>query len=149
MSNVAPRSALKKLATMIVVPSLCVLSYVALAAQAKAVEIYYDSYGAVAYSPSTGAFGYAWDCGSRGMAEQVALSNCPASDARIVGWVQDGWLVLAIGENNSYGVGWEYGDGAYNGDAAQTAIDECLSHGDHVRVIVCLFSGDLDPVIYR
>jgi hypothetical protein len=96
-----------------------------------------------------GSYGYAWNCGTRGEAEQAALARCTASDARIVGWVQGDWLVLAIGENNSYGIGWEYGDGATNTVAQQRAIDEYHARGDEVRTLICLCSGDIDPVILR
>ena len=114
----------------------------------RSAYIDFSNYAAVAYSPSTGAYGYAWNCDSRGEAEAVALSNCSGGDARIVGWVQGGWLVLAIGENNSYGVGYEYGNGADNAVAGERAMDECTSHGDHVRMVIVLSSGDIDPVIY-
>jgi hypothetical protein len=49
-------------------------------------SIYIDpnSYVAVAYSPSTGAYHYAYGYGSRATAERAALNGCKQSDARIV-----------------------------------------------------------------
>jgi hypothetical protein len=35
-----------------------------------------DNYGAIAYSPSTGAHGWSYDYGSRSAAENVALAGC-------------------------------------------------------------------------
>jgi hypothetical protein len=145
-----PRAEFKHLAKMIVVASLSVAGICALAARAHADDIDFSTYAAVAFSPSTGGYGYAWNCWSRGQAEQVALSHCTTDDTRIVGWVQGGWLVLAIGQDNStYGTGWEYGDGATNTVAVERAVDECHSRGQKIRTVICLCSGDIDPVIYK
>ena len=61
---------------------LIVLAAVALAALARPastaradVVINSDTYAAIAYSPSTGDVGYAWDCGSRARAERLALAH--------------------------------------------------------------------------
>jgi serine/threonine-protein kinase len=130
--------------------SFCLLTgSLEFAPRAQADSIDFSTYAAVAFSSSTGSYGYAWNYGTRGEAEQAALSRCTASDGRIVGWVQGGWLVLAIGENNLYGVGWEYGDGATNTVAEQRAINECHSRGDNVRTLICLCSGDIDPAVYK
>ena len=118
-------------------------------ASASAAEIDFSTYAAVAFSPSTGKYGYAWDQPTRGYAERIALSYCKAEDAKIVGWVQGGWLVLAIGEDNAYGVGWEYGNGAVNTDAFNRARAECHQHGQRVKTYVCLCSGDIDPKVYQ
>lgn|GEM_PF-5377611 len=37
-----------------------------------------DNYGAIAYSKSSGAYGYSYDFGSREAAEERALSECRA-----------------------------------------------------------------------
>lgn len=118
--------------------------------QAKAVDIDFDRYAAVAYSPTTGKFGYAWNWGSRSQAESVALQNCKADDAKVVGWVKGGWLVLAVAEDKAYGVGYTYGDGATNTAAKQAAISDCLKHtkvSGPIKVKVILCSGNYDPVV--
>src|SRR5207248_878023 len=61
-----------------------------------------DGYAAVAYSAKTGKYGYAYNLGSRGAAEREALSGCKEDDAKIVGWVNDGFLVLVIADDNAY-----------------------------------------------
>lgn len=130
--------------------SFCLLTgSLEFAPPAQADTIDFSTYAAVAFSSSTGSYGYAWNYGTRGEAEQAALARCTAGDARIVGWVQGGWLALAIGEKNIYGVGWEYGDGATNTVAEQRAIDECHARGDNVRTLICLCSGEIDPVVFK
>ena len=49
------------------------------------VEIDFNTYAAIAYSPSTGAYGYAYNYWSRYSAEREALRRCAAEDAEIVG----------------------------------------------------------------
>lgn len=111
--------------------------------------INFGTYAAVAYSPATGKYGYAWNQSTRGRAEYVALSHCPEKDAVIVGWVKGGWLVLAVGDNNAYGTGWEYGNGARNTDACERAIDKCHKNGGKVRTLVVLCSGNVGPEIIK
>ena len=140
-------SALHRPARRFVVASLFLASCFAVANRANAVVVDPNSYAAVAFSTSTGAYGYAWNYSSRGVAEAQALARCNAADARIVGWVNEGWLVLAVGDNNSYGVGWEYGGGARLADATRRAIDNCKQHCTKVVKVICLCSGDFDPEI--
>lgn len=105
------------------------------------------SYAAVAYSPSTGHYGYVYNYYSRSEAERAALSEVSDKDARIVGWVNDGWLVLAIGDNKAHGVGWEFGDGALNTTAARRAIAECEKQNGNVRKLIVLNSANYEPKI--
>jgi hypothetical protein len=139
---------MKTLCQAVVLSALVGLLALAPAPKARAdVVIDLDTYAAVAYSPSTGQYGYAWNFYSRSAAERVALVHCKADDARIVGWVQGGWLVLMIGDNNAYGVGYTYGAGAANTDALETAREECLQRAKKVKVVVCLCSGDYPPEV--
>ncbi len=104
-------------------------------------------YAAVAYSVSTGKCGYAWNHTSRRAAESAALSEVDAADAKIVGWVSNGWLVLVVGGDNSYGVGWRFGSGARLNTATQRALDECMKHTGKIRKIIRLGSGDFAPQV--
>ena len=54
------------------------------------IDIDPDSVAAIAYSPSTGEFGYAYNYEDRESAEKAALKNCSPKDARIVCWVKSG-----------------------------------------------------------
>lgn len=116
---------------------------------ARAVEIDFSRYAAVAYSESTGEYGYGWDHASRGAAERTALAHCKASDAKIVGWVKAGWLVLAVGEDKAYGVAWQWGPGATNREAAEEAQRKCHAKGQRVKTYVILCSGDVAPEIVK
>ena len=50
-----------------------------------------EHYAAIAYSASTGVYGYAFDYGTRGEAQRVALARCGSADARLAGWARNGW----------------------------------------------------------
>jgi hypothetical protein len=63
-------------------------------------------YGAIAYSPATGKYGYSHNCGSLAEARVIALQNYPVSDAQIVVWVENGWAALAVNDSGAYGWGW-------------------------------------------
>jgi len=106
-----------------------------------------STYAAIAYSTSTGECYYSWNYGSRHDAESAALAGMNASDARIVGWVNQGWLVLIIGDDNSYGVGWQYGNGARLNVASRRAMNACLQHTNKIRKVIRLGSGNRAPEV--
>jgi hypothetical protein len=66
-----------------------------------------NNYGAIAYSPSTGAHGWSTDYPSRGEAETVALQNCGkhAGDCTVPIWFRNACGALAVG-SGGYGSGW-------------------------------------------
>jgi hypothetical protein len=106
-----------------------------------------DTYAAVAFSKSTGKYGYSWNQWSRARAESEALSECKADDAKIVGWVKFGWLVLVVGEGNAYAVGWEYGDGASRKDAVNRAAAKLKEQNcEKMTTLVILCSGNVKPL---
>ncbi len=72
-----------------------------LAAQAWA-----EKYGAIAYSPATGKWGYSNQCDSRQRAEQIAMENCPAADARVAIWVKNGWAALCRNSSGAWHSAW-------------------------------------------
>ena len=105
------------------------------------IDIYEDSYAAIAYSPSSGQFHYAYNYGSRSAAEKAALARCQESDAKIVCWVNNGFCALALGDEvGSYGTGYEWGDGASNTDAANRARSECAKRTTGAHVVLVLSS---------
>lgn len=81
--------------------SIAFLLLCLLAAQAWA-----DKYGAIAYSPASGKWGYSNDCDTRARAEQIAMANCPAGDARIAIWVKNGWAALYSNSQGIWYSGW-------------------------------------------
>jgi hypothetical protein len=66
-----------------------------------------QNYGAIAYSPSTKAYGWSYDYPSRSAAESQALSNCrkQANDCIVPLWFRNACGALAIG-SNGYGTAW-------------------------------------------
>ena len=136
------------------VPVLFVLSCVALlgtAARARCDEVIVfrgDTYAAIAYSPATGNYGYAYNHGSRSSAEAAALRNCNGDDARIVTWVHNGFCALALGDDRSkWGVGWSFGDGATNTYARRRALQECAKQTTNSRILICVCSTNVRPEI--
>jgi uncharacterized caspase-like protein len=66
-----------------------------------------DRFGAIAYSPSTGAHGWSYDYATREEAERIALANCAqhARDCLVPIWFQNACGALAVGPSG-YGSGW-------------------------------------------
>ena len=118
-----------------------VLSAAFVAAEDKTIEISGRSFAAIAYSPSTGKYGYSYNLRSRAAAEQAALQKCEAADARIVTWVNKGFIALALGSDKScWGVGWSWGSGASNTKAKDFALDDCKKRTSGVQVAIALSS---------
>lgn len=135
--------------------TLSMLSLIGLAglapqAQADVVEISPYSYAAVAFSKETGKYGYAWNHRSRAEAERVALSRCTEKDAKIVAWVNDGFLAVVIAEDNAYGTGYRFGNGASTRGAYDRALEEKKSRtSSPTKVVIVLCSGNVDPQILK
>jgi hypothetical protein len=109
--------------------------------KADSIDVSAYSYAAVAYSPSTGTFHYAYNYGSRVAAEQAALDAHQADDARIVCWVNRGFCALAIGDDKScWGVGWSYDDGASTDDAMNFALEDCRERTSGAHIALCISS---------
>jgi hypothetical protein len=90
-----------------------------------------ENYGAIAYSPSTSAYGWSYDFPSRGAAESEALSKCraKANDCIVPIWFRDACGALAIGPNG-YGTGW----GTDRSIAEQYALGVCRRHSQGCAV---------------
>ncbi len=65
-----------------------------------------DNYGAIAYSDSTGNWGYSHDYGSRAQAENSALRRCKSDDCEIKVWFKNSCGALAKASNGA--LGWSY-----------------------------------------
>jgi len=104
-----------------------------------------NTYAAVAFSSKTGEYGFAYDYNSRFGAEKAALARCKEPDAKIIGWVKFGWLVVALGDDHSYGIAWEYGDGANSGVASRGAQEKLKEQGGKLKTLLVICSGDIDP----
>lgn len=109
-------------------------------ARAETIEIQRGSFAAVAYSPSTRRYYYAYNHRSRGEAEQAALRGLNRWDGRVAGWVNEGFFALAVGSDGSWRTGWSYGNGASNSEAADYALRYYRNTGRGARVVCCLSS---------
>jgi len=98
-----------------------------------------DSYGAIAYSPSTGTLGWSNANDNRGDAESVARRNCDSSadDCRIAIWFRNGCSAVAVGHRGGWGSGWGYD----NREAQRQAIGSCGRQTGTCRVIRRQCSG--------
>jgi len=117
-------------------------------AQADEIKVDPDKYGAIAFSPKTGKYGYAWNWGSREAAEKAALAEVKADDAKNLTWVKYGWAVLVIAEDGAYGYDCVYGDGATDTEAVEKATKQLRKYSQEkivTTVIVC--SGDVKPKV--
>ena len=79
-----------------------------------------DSFGALAFSTSSGAAGRSYDYDSRDEAEERALQEC-GRGCEVVLWFKDACGALAVGEGNGYGTGWA----SSRSEAEGLAIDYC------------------------
>ncbi|HYV38363.1 MAG TPA: DUF4189 domain-containing protein [Gemmataceae bacterium] len=106
--------------------------------------------GAIAYSPKTGHYGYAWNQPGRFAAENIALKECGERDAKVLTWVRFGWAVLVIAEDKAYGFHEVHGDNA----SSKAAFDGALKHlrqssNARVTTIITICSGDVRPTVTK
>lgn len=94
-------------------------------------------YGAIAYSPSSGAYGYSYNYPSRYTAESRALNECAArgGGCRVMVWFRNACGALATGAGRAYGWAWNTSRSA----ARARALAECRARtsGCYIRVLVC------------
>ena len=95
-----------------------------------------QNYGAIAYSPRTGASGYSYDFGNRARAERAAMRQCRlrGRGCRIAVWFRDGCGAVASGPR-----GWGSGWGANRQIARRQALRQCrrFSGRCQIRVRAC------------
>lgn len=97
-----------------------------------------NSFGAIAYSNTSGGYGYSYGYSSRGAAEQRALGECRSRGGRncqVVMWFANQCAALATG--NSYG--WGVGMATTRQQASNIAMRYCRQNdrGCQVRETVC------------
>ena len=93
-------------------------------------------YAAIAYSPKTGKWGYAFGSYSLGTVQRNALNRCGAFDAQIAVWVENGWCALAQDANGHYGWGWST---CCLANAQATALQNASSNA---HIVCWTYSGD-------
>jgi Domain of unknown function (DUF4189) len=65
----------------------------------------FTTYGAIAYSPGSGAFGYSNNYANRSSAEKRALSDCGKADCVVASWFYNDCGAVAISGDGSWGGG--------------------------------------------
>ncbi len=97
-----------------------------------------DTFAAVAYSPSTGRWGYGNGYLTKSEAITRARHECGKRDAR-TNWCKNAWIALALSDQNPGGWGSSWGE---TPEAAKhAAIAECLARNPDAHVVVCVFSS--------
>lgn len=95
-------------------------------------------YGAIAYSPRTGQYGYAYNYRTLEGAQQAALRQCNADDAKVVRSAWGGWYcALAVGEDGSYA----HAGAPTAAEAKAAALAKCRKLTPRCRIVVCVKSG--------
>lgn len=107
----------------------CILS------TAVSVEAGPTRYAAIAYSPSTGLYGYGNGFSTKADAIERALQECGGRDAR-TNWCRNAWIALAISDSSPGGYGWAWATSAAG--ARRAARAKCLEENDDARVVLCV-----------
>jgi len=93
-----------------------------------------DYYGAIAYSPRTGSYGYSYDHYTQREAENAAHKACEnyarSGDCEALVWFKNACGALAVGDSG-YGSGW--GTDRYT--AESYAINSCSKYSGNCKVI--------------
>jgi hypothetical protein len=125
------------LVTAAIATAASLLIHLADTAEGRGITLNDNAFAAIAFSPSTGKYGLAYDRTSRMSAENDALADCGAQDALIACWVLKGFCALALGsDKTSWGAGWSHGSGSSTDKARQFALDNCRKRttGAHIEV---------------
>ena len=110
------------------------------ALQAQPPDNVYNYYAAIAFSQSTGRYGYSSGWLAEINARREALKNCKAKDAKVILVVGNGYAALAVGEDTSaYGYGSaKTVEGA---DLAKRyALEACRKRTTNCKIVVIIHS---------
>jgi serine/threonine-protein kinase len=99
-----------------------------------------DSFGAISYSPETGATGWSFSYGNRRDAERKAQRSCNenADDCRVAIWFKNGCGAVAVGDDG-WGSGWGYS----RREARRQAIASCDQRTESCSVVRWQCSGQV------
>lgn len=91
------------------------------------------TYGAIAYSASTGSHGYSYDYPTRADAEYRAMQECNAygPGCQVATWFQGQCGALATGQTG----GWGGSYGATQYQAEQKALQICRQHDRNCQIV--------------
>jgi len=83
------------------------------------------AYGAIAYSPDSGDYGYSFSYSSRAGAERRAKRECGKTDCTIAAWFRNSCGALATGDDGT----WAGGRGDSESAARRDAQSDCVKEG--------------------
>jgi hypothetical protein len=127
-------NAIRNVALAVVLSTVAALSSAAPAHAAPG-----DTFAAIAFSPNTGHYGYAYGAQSQSRAELRALSECDRDDGQVLVVVKNGYAALVVGADGSYGYAW----GSSQDIAEGIALRKCLDAGGvRPRIVVSISSDD-------
>jgi hypothetical protein len=97
------------------------------------------SSGAIAYSTSTGAWGYA--TGGGRSAPYQAINNAKSADAKVIAVKYDCWMALALGDDKrAYGFGYA----GNRADAEKSALEECGKRTKKAKIAVSFCTNGIE-----
>jgi len=100
-------------------------------------------FAAIAYSKSTGQWGYGYQHGSVGDANREAIRQCKAPDAAVICWAKNGWYCAFADGPKSYAGA----SAATAAEAKEKALKEANSISPGARIILCI--GGLPQKVER
>jgi serine/threonine-protein kinase len=116
---------------------LAILVLLAVATPARTQPANTTYWAAIAYSTSTGSYGYSYGWLAESNARRVALKNCKARDAKVIVVVGNYYVALAKGDDPSaYG----YGYSTSADEARAIALRECRKRTTNCYIAVCVHS---------
>ena len=89
-----------------------------------------ESWGAIAYSGSTGRIGYTYENGSEPEASENAIGYCGVDDCETVVTYRNACGAVAVGTSGNYAGGW----GETSGIAQDTALVNCSQYDEGCAV---------------
>jgi serine/threonine-protein kinase len=92
-----------------------------------------DKYAAIAYSPTTGKWGYGCNYSTKAEAIDRAKSECGEDDVR-TNWCKNAWISLAISKKAKGGWGSAWGETRREAEAA--ARKECRDRNPDAHTLV-------------
>lgn len=99
----------------------------------------YSTFGAIAYSPSTGRKGWSWGNSDQASAQIGAVNFCGVADCTPVVWVQGGCAAIATSATGG-NLGWGYDAGRYQSRTRALAACRASGYADcEVQAWVCSY----------
>jgi hypothetical protein len=83
------------------------------------------TYGAIAYSPSSGSFGYSYEHANRTQAESRAVRECGKDDCKVATWFFNNCGAVAAASNGA----WGGAQGGSERTAQSAALSRCANEG--------------------